>query len=76
MGAIGAHLGEQVLLQNMKRRQDLNGLAGTVVSVWSSEPCRDAVPDTTHFDTGSNCFFLFTPEFFGSDDSCCYVYCA
>lgn len=32
MGAIGAHLGEQVLLQNMKRRQDLNGLAGTVVS--------------------------------------------
>ena len=49
MGAIGADLGEQVLLQNMKRRQDLNGLAGTVVSVWSSEPCRDAVPDTTHF---------------------------
>lgn len=32
MGAIGAHLGEQVLLQNMKRRQDLNGLTGTVVS--------------------------------------------
>ena len=38
IGATGAHLGEQVRLQNMKRRQDLNGLAGTVVSVWSSEP--------------------------------------
>lgn len=33
---MGAQLGQHVRLQNMKRRHELNGLAGTVVSVGSS----------------------------------------
>ncbi len=59
---MGTQLGQQVRLQNMKRRHELNGLAGTVVSVGSSGDVvhRDGQNTQPHRLTLWPTWFLFT----------------